>query len=94
MAVKPDDERILFNLGSAYLKKERFDEAVKMYGQVVKMAPGIGDAHHGLAYAYYMLGKYDLAWNHVNQAKKLGVSVPEDLFRAIQNSQRRAGVAG
>ena len=49
------------------------------------MDPKIGDAHHGLAYAFYRLGKYDLAWNHVNTAKKLGVKVPDDLFKAIQS---------
>ncbi len=85
VTIKPDDERILFNLGSAYLKKESFDQAVKMYGQVVEMDPGVGDAHHGLAYAYYMLAMYDLAWRHVNMARKLGVNVPEDLVKAIQS---------
>jgi tetratricopeptide (TPR) repeat protein len=84
-ATKPDDVRILFNLGSAYLKKDDFDQAVNAYLQVVKMDPKIGDAHHGLAYALYRLGKYDLAWNHVNAAKKLGVKVPDDLFKAIQS---------
>jgi tetratricopeptide (TPR) repeat protein len=85
VAAKPDDVRILFNLGSAYLKKEDFDRAVKAYLQVVKMDPGIGDAHHGLAYGFYRLGKYDLAWDHANTAKKLGIKVPDDLLKAIQS---------
>ncbi len=84
VALKPDDERILFNLGSAYLKKEDFDQAVKAYLRVVKIAPDTGDAHHGLAYGFYMLGKYDLAWTHANTARTLGVEVPEDLYQAIQ----------
>jgi tetratricopeptide (TPR) repeat protein len=85
VAIKPDDARILFNLGSAYLKQNNFDQAVKAYLQVIKIDPKVGDAYHGLAYGYYMLEQYDLAWNHVNTAKKLGVKVPEDLFRAIQS---------
>jgi tetratricopeptide (TPR) repeat protein len=84
-AVKPQDVRILFNLGSAHLKNGDFDQAVKAYLQVVKMDPGIGDAHHGLAYSYYRLGEYDLAWSHINMAKKLGTKVPEDLLKAIQS---------
>ncbi|OHB65217.1 MAG: hypothetical protein A2Y76_06075 [Planctomycetes bacterium RBG_13_60_9] len=83
-AVKPDDALILFNLGSAYIRKEDFDQAGKAYLQVVKMDPKIGDAHHGLAYGFYRLGKYDLAWNHANAAKKLGVKLPEDLLKAIE----------
>ncbi len=84
VAVKPDDARILFNLGSACLKQSSFDQAVKAYNQVIRIDPRVGDAHCGLAYAYYMLEKYDLAWNHVGLAGKLGVKVPEDLFKAIQ----------
>jgi tetratricopeptide (TPR) repeat protein len=84
-ATKPDDVRILFNLGSAYLKKDDFDQAVNAYLQVVKMDPKVGDAHHGLAYAFYRLGQYDLAWSHINTAKKLGIKVPDDLFKAIQS---------
>jgi tetratricopeptide (TPR) repeat protein len=88
VAAKPDDVRILFNLGSAYLKKDDFDQAVKVYLQVVKMNPKIGDAHHGLAYGFYRLGEYDLAWDHANAAKKLGAKVPEDLLKAIQSRRK------
>jgi tetratricopeptide (TPR) repeat protein len=84
VAIKPDDAKILFNLGSAYLKQNDFGQAVKAYLQVIQIDPQVGDAHYGLAYGYYMLEKYDLAWAHVNTARKLGVEVPDDLFRAIQ----------
>ncbi len=85
IVAKPGEARILFNLGSAYLKKEDYEQAVQTYLQVIKADPKIGDAHHGLAYGYYRLGKYDLAWNHLNAAQKLGVKVPDDLLKAIQS---------
>jgi tetratricopeptide (TPR) repeat protein len=88
VATKPDDVRILFNLGSAYLKKDDFDQAVKMYLQVIKVDPKLGDAHHGLAYGFYRLGKYDLAWEHANTAGRLGIKVPDDLLQAIQSRRR------
>jgi tetratricopeptide (TPR) repeat protein len=84
----PDDVRILFNLGAAYLKKEDFDQAIKTYLQVVKLDPKFGDAHHALAYGFYRLGKYDLARDHANTAKKLGTKVPEDLLQAIQSQAK------
>jgi tetratricopeptide (TPR) repeat protein len=82
-AAQPDNAGILINLGSAYLNKGDFDQAVKMHLQAVKVDPKNGDAHHMLAYGLYRLGKYDLAWDHVNTAKKLGAKVPEDLLKAI-----------
>lgn len=88
-ATKPDDSRILFNLGSAYLKKEQWDMATEAYLRVVGMEPQTGDAYHALAYAFYMLGKYDQAWSHANTAKRLGTKIPEDLLNAIQSRLKR-----
>lgn len=84
-AAKPDNVEILFNLGSAYLQKKDYEAALQIHLQVVKLAPQMGDVHHALAVEYYMLAKYDLAWSHVNTAKRLGVKVPDDLFQAIQS---------
>jgi len=85
VAVKPNDPRILFNLGSAHLKKENFHEAVQAYLRVVKLDPKTGDAHHALAYGFYMLGDYSQAWDHASTAKRLGTKIPEDLVKAIQS---------
>jgi tetratricopeptide (TPR) repeat protein len=85
VAAKPNDPAILFNLGSAHLKREDFDLAVKAYQQVVKLDPQTGDAHHALAYGFYMLGNYDQAWSHANTAKRLGVKIPDDLVATIQS---------
>jgi tetratricopeptide (TPR) repeat protein len=87
-AAQADDAGIFFNLGAAYLKKEDFERAVQAYLRVVKIDPRSGDAHHGLAYAFYELGQYDLAWNHANTARSLGVPVPDDLLKAIQSRLR------
>jgi tetratricopeptide (TPR) repeat protein len=84
-AVRPDDPGILFNLGSAYLRQNRFDQAVQTYQRVLKLDPKAGEAHYWLAVGYYSLQKYDLAWNHVNAARRLGVKVPEDLFQAVRS---------
>lgn len=89
VTAKPDDPRILFNLGSAYLKKDQYDLAVKAYLQVIRMDPKTGDAHHALAYGYYMLGNYAEAQSHANAAKRLGTKVPEDLLLAIADKLKR-----
>jgi tetratricopeptide (TPR) repeat protein len=88
VALQPDDARILFNLGAAYLRQNSFDPAVKTFLKVIQLDPKAGDAHHGLAYGYYMLQKYDLAWNHLNAARKLGVKVPDDLNKAIRSQAK------
>ena len=84
-AVQPDNVGVLINLGSAYLNKGDFDQAVKTHLEAIKLDPKNGDAHHALAYGFYRIGKYDLAWDHVNTARKLGAKIPEDLVKAIQS---------
>jgi len=83
--VKPDDAWIFFNLGSACSNAEAFDQAVKAYSQALTLDPKIGDAHHGLAYGYFRLAQYDLAWKHINIAKKLGVQVADEQIEAIKS---------
>ncbi len=83
-SVKPDDAWILFNLGSAYSSKGNFEQAVEAYLRSVKLSPQIGDAHHGLAYGFYRLQKYELAWKHIDLAQKLGVPVPDEEIEAIR----------
>ncbi len=85
VTASPEDARILYNLGSAYLKKDQYDLAVKAYLQVVRIDPKTPDAHQGLAYGFYMLGKYPEALRHANTAKRLGAQVPEDLVKAIES---------
>lgn len=83
--MKPGDAWILYNLGSAYSNKEDFGHAVKTYLQAITINPDIGDAHHGLAYGFYQLQKYDLAWKHINIARKLGVQITDDQVEAIRS---------
>jgi tetratricopeptide (TPR) repeat protein len=89
-AVQPDNVGVLINLGSAYLNKGDFDQAVKMHLQAVKADPKNGDAHSLLALGFYQLGNYDLAWDHVNTAKKLGAKVSEDLVKALQSRLQKS----
>jgi tetratricopeptide (TPR) repeat protein len=84
-AVQPDNAGVLVNLGAAYLNKGDFDQAVKVHLRAVQVDPKNGDAHHALAYGFYRLGKYDLAWNHVIMAGKFGAKVSEDLVKAIES---------
>jgi len=89
-AAKPDDAWILFNLGSAYSNSEDFDKAVQAYLKAVKLSPEIGDAHHGLAYGFYRLKNYELAWKHIDLARKLGVQVPNEEIEAIRSQLRQS----
>jgi Flp pilus assembly protein TadD len=50
-----------YNLGLAYSKEGRLDEAVKEYKIALRLNPFYGDAHNNLGLAYYLQGKLDEA---------------------------------
>jgi tetratricopeptide (TPR) repeat protein len=86
--IKPDDSSIYYNLGAAYSNSANHEEAVTAYLKAVGLDPKMGDAHRGLAFGYYMLKKYDLAWKHISTAKELGVAVTDDQLNAIKSKLR------
>ncbi len=82
---KPDDPWTYFNLAASLSNKNDFAGSVTAYGQALKLDPSIGQAHVGMAYGSYMLKQYNVAWEHIAAARKLGVQVQDDLVKAVQS---------
>ncbi len=82
--LKPDEAMIHYNIGAAYSNNDNYEQAVSEYLKTVEIDPEIGDAHSGLAYVFYQLKKYDLAWKHIQVAEKLGSEVSKDLLNSIK----------
>jgi tetratricopeptide (TPR) repeat protein len=81
---EPLEPMVYYNLGAAYSNNENYEDAVDAYLKAVELDPGIGDAHYGLAFGFYQLKKYDLAWQHIKIAQNLGVEVTQDQLDAIK----------
>ncbi len=77
-----------YNLGAAYSNNENYEQAVAEYLRAVEIDPEIGDAHYGLAFGFYQLKKYNLAWKHIQIAEKLGVEISKDQLNAIKRKLR------
>jgi len=86
--IKPDDATLYYNLGAAYSNKGEYQQAVIEYRKAVEIEPGMGDAHNGFAYTFYMLKKYDLAFKHIRIAEELGADIDKKLLRAIKKKLR------
>jgi Tfp pilus assembly protein PilF len=59
-----------------------------VYLKAVELDPEMGDAHNGLAFAFYKLKKYELAAKHIKVAEELGVEIEKNLLRAIKKKLR------
>jgi tetratricopeptide (TPR) repeat protein len=83
--LEPREPMVYYNLGAAYSNNEDYEQAVDAYLKAVEIDPAIGDAHYGLAFGFYQLKKYNLAWKHIKMAQDLGVEVTKDQLNAIKS---------
>ncbi|MHC4645011.1 MAG: tetratricopeptide repeat protein [Planctomycetota bacterium] len=85
---KPNDATIYYNLGAAHSNKGDYEQAVTAHEKAAELDPEMGDAHNGLAYSYFWLKKYDLAWKHIKTAERLGVAIDKKLLVGIKRKMR------
>jgi tetratricopeptide (TPR) repeat protein len=86
--IRPNDAMIRYNFGTAYTNKGDYEQAVAEYEKAVEIDPKMGDGHNGLAYGFYRLKKYDLAFRHIKIAEELGIEIDKNLLGAIEKKLR------
>jgi len=67
------------NLGEAYLRQGRLDQAISEWKRVLEINPKEAKAHHDLAVAYYGKKEFRLALKHLDEAQALGFKVHPQL---------------
>lgn len=68
--LQPDAE-IYFNLGTIFMNKNRFDEAIYYFTESLKLKPDYVDAHLNLGVIYLKIENYAKATEHYQQAAQL-----------------------
>lgn len=83
MAIKEDThpdvkitDKAWLNIGTIYMNKKSYKDAIESYRKAVAADPGNGQAHYSLGLAYAKIGELEQAENESAEAKKLGISLP------------------
>jgi tetratricopeptide (TPR) repeat protein len=94
LEIKPEMITALANLVTVNVELDDLENAIAAGEKAISLAPKFGVAHNNLAVAYYYHGDYDLARDHLEQARKLGYKVAsqfEDMVSAKIASKREGG---
>jgi tetratricopeptide (TPR) repeat protein len=70
----PQDEKLWFNLGTAYLGKGNLEKATQCYNKIFKLSPdslSAGIVYANLGSIYYHTGKIEKARFHFEKAKEI-----------------------
>ena len=79
----PDDAKAHYDLGNAYCKSGKHEEAIKSYQQAIRIDPDHALTHYYLGTSYLLLNDRGSAMEQYKILKKLDTEMANHLFSAI-----------
>ncbi len=86
--LEPENSQFMANLASLLIVLRRWLEAAEIYVKLLKIVPNDGVSHNNLAYVYYQLKEYKLAWQHIEKALSLGLAVNPDFIEEVRKKNK------
>jgi tetratricopeptide (TPR) repeat protein len=87
----PNDAQAVHDLGAAYHKQQKLEDAIRQYRRAIELKPDMAQAHYNLGNIYYYLKRQDLALQYLDKAIQLDPNNETYLNRRqrITNIQRQ-----
>jgi len=92
LAVNPNCQDCLYNIGYAYAQKKELDKAEENYKKAILVKPDYAEAYNGLANIYNAQRKFDEAAAASAKANELTASAPGGLAGGSADSLYNQGV--
>ncbi len=77
------------HLARIRVRQGEYERAVTQFEAALESRPDAGEVHFGLAAALADTGDFQSAWNHAEEARKLGFAVPAAFLSALQERLKR-----
>ncbi len=86
VSAAPNSARYRTNLALTYDNLGEHEEALKQHILAIKKDPKLPVAQNNIAECYYFLGRYGLAWKHLEKARALNYPVKGDFVKKVLNA--------
>lgn len=84
----PADVQAHVMLAAVHQLNGDVDEAIRVLEQGIARNPKYGKAHNNLAALYAAKGMYDVAWQHVREAQRLGFEVSPEVLETLRANSK------
>ena len=89
-AKKSKESWFYYNLGSVYLQRREFEQAILFLSKSLEINPGYAEAYVSRGRSYYFRGEYDKAWEDVEKAQNFGDTIPAEFLDDLRRASGRS----
>ncbi|MBP1697746.1 MAG: hypothetical protein H6Q41_2934 [Deltaproteobacteria bacterium] len=76
-------------LGSAYLQRREFEQAILLLSKSLEINPEYAEAYVSRGRSYYFRGEYDKSWEDIKKAQDLGYTIPVEFLDDLRRASGR-----
>jgi len=86
---KSKESWFYYRMGSAYLEKREFEQALLLLNKSIEINPKYAEAYFGRGRSYYFRGEYDRSWEDTKRAQDLGYNIPAEFLNDLRRASER-----
>jgi len=88
-ARKSNESWFYYNLGSTYLQRREFEQAILLLNKSLEINPAYADAYVSRGRSHYFRGEYDKSWEDIKKAQDLGYTIPAEFLNDLRRASGR-----
>jgi tetratricopeptide (TPR) repeat protein len=87
-AKKSKESWFYYKLGSAYLQRGEFEQAILLLSKSLEINPGYAEAYVSRGRSHYFRGEYDKSLEDLKKAQDLGYTIPVEFLGDLPQGTR------
>jgi len=86
---KSKESWFYYKMGSAYLQKREFEQAILLLNKSLEINPKYAEAYMSRGRGYYFRGEYNKSWEDIKKAQDLSYKIPAEFLDDLRRASGR-----